>query len=413
MGIFDRKYLSAAHLAGFDSYKYNCIDTSPIAVYISHPFLELFYPEWLAPNVLTLSGAMLVMGCYWLVSFMDPNLTANSYGNSPDQWLPNWIWLVCSVCTFAGHTLDGTDGKQARRTGASGPTGELFDHGLDSWATVPFTITIFFVFGQGEFSVSPVRLLGILISVQLVFIVTHWEKNATGVMFLSWAYDASQYGLSLFYLFVYIVGHQWFQFYVFGNFTFARCFEMGFYICCVMSFLMSFWNMYDAYFVHKTGRQNNFYEFLLPMFSPTILFTASVYWARNSPSNVIDKDPRLFLWAMGAVFSNIAVHLIIAQMSCTRPETFNVLLRFYLLVAGLSLTGLFGDAEILVLRIVAVLLTLAHMHYGICLVRQLCDHFKIHAFDLKYLKSKKKTPLRYDLPSNCPIAELTSPDDSD
>ena len=39
----------------------------------------------------------------------------------------NLIFAVCFV--------DGIDGKQARRTGCTGPLGELFDHGLDSWAT--------------------------------------------------------------------------------------------------------------------------------------------------------------------------------------------------------------------------------------------------------------------------------------
>jgi len=391
MGLFDKKYLNAEQLKGFDNYKYQCVDTSPIAVYISHPFWNWFvnfYPEWLAPNVITLMGASLVMGCYWFVTFLDYDLTANSAGNPSSLWLPNYIWLICSVCTFAAHLLDGTDGKQARRTGASGPTGELFDHGLDSFSTVPFTITIFSVFGQGEFSVSPVRLLGILISVQLVFIVTHWEKYNTGILFLSWGYDASQYGLSLFYLFTFIVHHQWFQFYVTSNLTFAGCFELSFYACCILSFIMSFYNMYVSYFIDKTGKQSNFYEFLLPMVSPTLLFASSVYWAIFSPQKVIQVDPRLFLWTMGVVFSNIAVHLIIAQMSSTRSETVNFLLRIYLIVAGASCAGLFGDKEFVVLKFTGIFLTLAHTFYGICLVRQLCQHFRINTFNLDYLQKK-------------------------
>ena len=43
------------------------------------------------------------------------------------------------------------------------------------------------------------------------------------------------------------------------------------------------------------------------MVSPIILFTISVYWAKYSPTHLIDTHPRLFFWAMGAVFSNIAV----------------------------------------------------------------------------------------------------------
>ncbi|KAI1691608.1 CDP-alcohol phosphatidyltransferase domain-containing protein [Ditylenchus destructor] len=392
--IFSRKYLKEEQLKGFDNYKYSCIDNSPIAVYISHPFWNWFvqfYPTWLAPNVITLCGAALVMGCYFFVSLMDPELTANSLDSPPEKQLGDWIWLVCSFCTFTAHLLDGTDGKQARRTGASGPTGELFDHGLDSLSTVPFTITIFSVFGLGPFSISSLRLLGILISVQLVFIVTHWEKYNTGVLFLSWAYDASQYGLSLFYLFTFFVGHKVFQFYVFDKVSFAHVFEFSFYVCCVLSFLMSFYNLYISYYVDKTGKQNNFYEFLVPMISPSILFAVSVLWGIYSPNKVIDAAPRLFLWTMGVVFSNIAVHLIISQMSCTRAQVLNKLLITYCSIAALAICGVFGPAESVVLILLAVVVTAAHVHYGVCIVRQLCEHFKIYAFSLKYLQKKNRS----------------------
>jgi hypothetical protein len=132
-----------------------------------------FYPLWLAPNVLTFVGALFVMSGLLLVSIYDYDLhsASPSHGGVP---VPDWIWLYCAVCTFLGHHLgesrpeggraharpDGTDGKQARRTGTSGPTGEMFDHGLDSWATVPFTLTLFSAFGRDEYryvGITPTR----------------------------------------------------------------------------------------------------------------------------------------------------------------------------------------------------------------------------------------------------------------
>lgn len=65
------------------------------------------------------------MGCFFFVALLDWDLNLNSYGVEDAKNLPDWVWLVCSICTFAAHLLDGTDGKQARRVGASGPTGEL------------------------------------------------------------------------------------------------------------------------------------------------------------------------------------------------------------------------------------------------------------------------------------------------
>uniref|UniRef100_A0AC34R7K4 Uncharacterized protein n=1 Tax=Panagrolaimus sp. JU765 TaxID=591449 RepID=A0AC34R7K4_9BILA len=138
-----------------------------------------------------------------------------------------------------------------------------------------------------------------------VFIVTHWEKYNTGVLFLSWGYDASQYGLSLFYLLTFLIGHKTYQFHVFKFVSFAQIFEIGFYGIAILSFIMSGRNMYKSY-SQGFGKQINFYEIILPMISPTILFATSVIWAKYSPNNIIDSNPRLFFWTMGVVFSNIA-----------------------------------------------------------------------------------------------------------
>jgi ethanolaminephosphotransferase len=223
-----------------------------------------------------------------------------------------------------------------------------------------------------------------------VFIVTHWEKYNTGVLFLSWAYDASQYGLSLFYLYTFFVGHQYFKFYVIDGISFANMFEYGFYVCCVMSFAMSFYNLYHSYYIDKTGKQSSFYECMVPMISPVGLYAASLYWAVYSPTHVIDTAPRLYFWTMGVIFSNIAVRLIISQMSNTRAETLNKLLILYAAQALLAVAGTFGTAELAILRLSAAIYTLAHLHYGICVVRQLCDHFNIMAFSLSYLQKKHR-----------------------
>ncbi|CAI4230076.1 unnamed protein product [Auanema sp. JU1783] len=387
MRIFSTKYLSDQHLKGFDRYKYCCIDNSPLSVYVSHPFwnwIVEFYPKTIAPNVLTLAGWALVMGCFLLECVLDYDLNRNSVGGKNP--IPDWFWMAAAICTFLGHTLDGTDGKQARRIGASGPTGELFDHGLDSWSTVPFTITIFSVFGRGAFSVPPLNLLYVLISVQLVFIVTHWEKYNTGVMFLSWGYDASQYGLVFVYLFTYVVGYQWFKFNVIGDVTFARTFEIGFYLCCVGSLVMSGYNMWHAYAVTKTFKQSSVAEMARPMFPVVLLFASSVAWAAYSPTQVIEQDPRMFFFCVGTVFSNVACRLIISQMSSTRACVWNSMLAIYVAVAGLSF--LLPVFELTLLRVSTIVITGLHLHYGVCVVRQLCEHFKIYAFDVSYLTKK-------------------------
>lgn len=85
------------------------------------------------------------------------------------------------------YFIDGIDGKQARRTGTSGPLGELFDHGVDSYSAVLIPIYVFSLFGKAE--LSPLRMHFITWNVFLNFYLTHFEKYNTGVMFLPWAYD--------------------------------------------------------------------------------------------------------------------------------------------------------------------------------------------------------------------------------
>lgn len=46
----------------------------------------------------------------------------------------------------------------------------------------------------------------VLLSVQLVFIVTHWEKYNTGILYLSWGYDASQWVGSFSYVYKWVLG---------------------------------------------------------------------------------------------------------------------------------------------------------------------------------------------------------------
>lgn len=79
------------------------------------------------------------------------------------------------------------DGKQARRTGTSGPLGELFDHGLDSYSAALIPIYIFSLFGTID--LPPIRMFFVIWNVFLNFYFTHVEKYNTGVMFLPWGYD--------------------------------------------------------------------------------------------------------------------------------------------------------------------------------------------------------------------------------
>lgn len=88
-------------------------------------------------------------------------------------------------------SLDGMDGKQARRTKTSSALGELFDHGVDSWACFLFPVCIFSVLSKDDYGLSPMAMHLLLWAIYISFIDSHWEKYNTRVLFLPWSYDIS------------------------------------------------------------------------------------------------------------------------------------------------------------------------------------------------------------------------------
>lgn len=101
----------------------------------------------------------------------------------------NLLSIKTSNCYL--WSIDGIDGKQARRTQTSGPLGELFDHGLDSWTAVLIPTCMYSAFGRTMQGISPLRMYFCLWNVFVNFHLSHWEKYNTGTLFLPWGYDAS------------------------------------------------------------------------------------------------------------------------------------------------------------------------------------------------------------------------------
>jgi ethanolaminephosphotransferase len=75
-------------------------------------------------------------------------------------------------------TLDAIDGKQARRTGASSPLGQLFDHGCDAVCTALSCVYMASVLRTGT------THLTILLTVThlMTFFSANWEESQTGIM---------------------------------------------------------------------------------------------------------------------------------------------------------------------------------------------------------------------------------------
>lgn len=57
------------------------------------------------------------MSIFLINSYYDPHFKAG-LGKHTGYYIPSLWWVWFAVAQFVSHTLDGIDGKQARRTGS-------------------------------------------------------------------------------------------------------------------------------------------------------------------------------------------------------------------------------------------------------------------------------------------------------
>jgi ethanolaminephosphotransferase len=77
-----------------------------------------------SPNLITLIGWLIVVNVHIIFLFLaNPENFGNAY--------PAYLGVLQAVSMFIYVIMDNSDGKQARKIGASSPLGMMFDHGLD------------------------------------------------------------------------------------------------------------------------------------------------------------------------------------------------------------------------------------------------------------------------------------------
>ncbi|CAG4938657.1 unnamed protein product [Colias eurytheme] len=384
--MFDYKYLSEKHLKGFKNYKYSAIDTSPLSKYVMHPAWNTavkIFPKWVAPNLLTFLGFVCMLVNVILLMYYDYNLTASG-GDPGAKPIPQCIFTICGVLLFLAYNLDGIDGKQARRLGVSGPLGEMFDHGIDSYIVFLIPFCLFSVYGRDEYSLSVFRGYLVVVSVVLNFYVSHWEKYNTGILYLPWGYDLSMWVSSIMFLVAGLHGPQVYKTHILGM-TFVQALEVAIHATGLFTTLpIAVYNVILSY-KNRTGKMYSLLDALRPIWPILIMMGTMTSWAVTS-QGIIERDLRAFLLLFGTLFSNIASRLIVAEMSEQKCDTIcwiNVPLVF-----GVGAAKYLPQYELGILYLLAVFAICAHIHYGVCVVRQMCDHFKVQCFKVPKEKIK-------------------------
>lgn len=155
--------------------RYSSEDHSPVSKYILKPFYQTFsaiFPAWMAPNLVTLTGLFFVLINFFTMLYYNARL---------DTECPRWVYLSYAIGLFLYQTFDACDGIQARKTGQSGPLGELFDHCVDALNTT-LEVLLFASsvnMGYGWYLVA--SQFGTLCN----FYLSTWEEYNTGTLYLS------------------------------------------------------------------------------------------------------------------------------------------------------------------------------------------------------------------------------------
>lgn len=173
-------YIKPDALGRLSNYSYKGVDRSVISRYVLHPFwnwLVTLWPVWVAPNVITLSGLVVVMINFLSLLYYDPNyLTEKGGATGP----PHWIYFTWAAGLFIYQSFDAIDGKQARRTGMAGPLGEMFDHGCDAINTTLEAILAARALNLGRSWWTVASQVATLAN----FYLTTWEEYHTGQLYL-------------------------------------------------------------------------------------------------------------------------------------------------------------------------------------------------------------------------------------
>lgn len=157
------------------SNRYQSEDRSIVTKYVLKPFWKEFaniFPIWMAPNVVTLSGFGFIVVNVLTTLYFDPTLSEGS---------PRWAYFTYAFGIFMYQTFDACDGIHARRTGQSGPLGELFDHCIDSLNTTLSLIPFSSAARLGYTHVFVLSQFALLCN----FYLSTWEEYHTHKLFLS------------------------------------------------------------------------------------------------------------------------------------------------------------------------------------------------------------------------------------
>ncbi|CAI5452979.1 unnamed protein product [Caenorhabditis angaria] len=371
--------LTQEELQRLDEHVYSAVDTSWLDELCMKEFWNRvveYYPLWVAPNLLTLVGLIINLTTVLILSFYCPTATETA---------PSWAYFTAALGLFIYQTLDATDGKQARRIGASSPLGELFDHGCDSASQVFVTLNVCYALQLG--SVKCGVFVTCLISVSL-FYTAHWSTYCTGQLRFS-RFDVIEAQMSIIALLVAtaIFGPGIWSIGVLG-YTLKHLMLIAAFIGFVYQ-AAGYFNVIFTDGVGKNGSTVAGTSVIFPLFPLLAVLIPYCMIYSKSNSTIFDDTIVVFVLQFGIVAAKATNRLIVAHMSRSELALWDWI---YIGPIMLMLNQYYDFAfnEKTLLHYTTVYVYISFLVYFVFITRQICDYMGIYCFTVTRKSSKTK-----------------------
>jgi phosphatidylglycerophosphate synthase len=337
---------------------------------------EKFLPMWLAPNTVTTIGLLHCVVMYSVLWWHSPNF---------DQHVPDWVVLLSGYCIMAYYTFDCLDGKQARRTGAGSPLGQLFDHGVDCICNFMFISSIFALV-----MMSSQWALMLQCSLQFTFFMAQWEEYHTHILQHSvggvFGVTEVNYGLGLFTIINSFLDRKALWRYPLQNILpfVPQHIHLGHAVISstlvmLVTLVIGSLNRVGKYHKDLNRRMMAFGQLL----TPASMLLAVVFL----PKSVRDDHTRFVSLATGILFSLLTKKMIVFSMA---KMTFAII---QLEAIPLLLVSLYihynATHDEFILQLLCVWYGYRLHKWAWLAVKQLCERLNIYCFSIKHLQQKK------------------------
>ena len=308
-----KPYVSPAYYDNLRNYQYKSADSSITYKYVISPMcnhLVKLFPEWVAPNVITVSGFFLNALYFSVTAY---------YSKLKGGEIPLWACIFSAFCYLIYQILDNIDGKQARRTNSSSALGLLVDHGTDSCTTFFITCGLGAIFGLE--SMNQYILLWIMIIVP--FYLNNWEQYITGQLALPCINGINEGTILIFILEIFfgIMGQNFFienQITIFENsYQLNTLITFCFFCSGIFFGLISVFKVIFSDYENKVNALVDIFPFIYFLLG----FFAIVYL---TDSKIVEEYPQLLIVTFGFYFAKMLGLLQLSHLTKQRYNPYNI-----------------------------------------------------------------------------------------